>query len=115
MQLGIPHGTANGRLRKIVLFELLKRHNENICFQCGKFIENVEEFSVEHKVPWLDSENPTKLFFDIDNIAFSHLRCNIVAAKRTVSPHGTQGRYQNHKCRCLLCKEAHAKQARLYR
>jgi hypothetical protein len=76
-QLGIPFGTASARLRKNILFNLLKKHNENYCFKCGKIISSEEELSIEHKIPWLHSENPIKLFFDIDNIAFSHLSCNV--------------------------------------
>lgn len=41
-----------------------------------------ETFSIEHLVPWLDSNNPIELYFDLDNISFSHLSCNIKAARR---------------------------------
>lgn len=70
----MPFGTAMGRLRKILLFEQLKKHGEHVCFKCSKFIETVEELSVEHKQPWLHVS--PELFWDIDNIAFSHLKCN---------------------------------------
>lgn len=83
-QLGMPLGTASARLRKKVLFHLLKETGKNICFQCGKPIDNENELSIEHKIPYLDSDNPQKLFFDIENIAFSHLSCNVRAAKRPV-------------------------------
>lgn len=108
-QLGMPHGTANAILRKNILFELLKRHGENICFQCGEEIKTIDELSIEHKVPWLDSENPTELFFSISNIAFSHLKCN-VGAGRKPSPsktvHGTLLSYNKRKCRCAECTNA---------
>lgn len=81
-QLGMPFGTASARLRKSILFSLLKETNKNICFQCGKPIELEDELSIEHKVPWLDSDNPKDRFFDISNIAFSHLSCNVSAARR---------------------------------
>jgi hypothetical protein len=72
--LGMPHGTAVGRLRKNVLFYLLKKYNENICERCKQVIETVEELSLEHKQPW---ENiSVALFWDLENIAFSHLHCN---------------------------------------
>ena len=39
--------------------------------------------SIEHKIPWLDSDNPKELFFNLEkNIAFSHLSCNISAARQ---------------------------------
>ena len=50
--LGMPHGTASGRLRKIILFDLLKRHKENTCFKCGTEIVDVDDLSIEHKLPW---------------------------------------------------------------
>ena len=80
-QLGMPSGTAAGRLRKNILFSLLKRLNENFCYQCGGEIEFEDELSIEHKVTWLNSEDPKSLFFDLDNIAFSHLSCNSSAAR----------------------------------
>ena len=76
-QLGMPFGTASAKLRKSILFNLLKETNKNVCYQCGKPIELEEELSIEHKVPWLDSDKPKDRFFDIKNIAFSHLSCNI--------------------------------------
>ena len=81
----MPYGTAMGRLRKLVLFDVLKRTNLNVCFQCGNTIENAEELSLEHKEPWLH-DSPEK-FWDLGNIAFSHLRCNCKASRReTLSP-----------------------------
>lgn len=83
-QLGMPIGTASNRLKKMILFKLLKDSGKNICFQCGEPIESADVLSIEHKISWLDSENPRELFFDLDNIGFSHLKCNIIAAR-----HGT--------------------------
>jgi hypothetical protein len=73
--LGMAHGTANGRLRKNILFFLLRKHNENICVRCDLSIETVEELSIEHIKPWEGIS--AELFWDLQNIAFSHLRCNI--------------------------------------
>ena len=77
--LEMSYGTANSRLRKMIIFNLLVRHNENICFQCGEVIENIDDLSIEHKKPWLGRDK--SLFWDLDNIAFSHLRCNTHAHK----------------------------------
>ena len=73
-ELGIPYGTACGKLRKQLLFEYAKRCDEDKCFKCGVRIETVEEFSIEHKLPWLHID--PDLFWDLNNIAFSHLACN---------------------------------------
>lgn len=116
-QLGMAHGTAANRLRKMVMFYLLVQGELNKCHQCGEWIRTAEELSIEHKIPWLDSEDPIGLYFDINNIAFSHLSCNIGAARRLQpwSKHGTQSRYTRQACRCEKCTAAHAKAAREYR
>lgn len=79
-QLGMPFGTANGRLRKTILFHLLCKLGDNQCHRCGEIIETEETLSIEHKEPWLDID--PALFWDIENIAFSHLTCNISAARK---------------------------------
>ncbi len=79
-QLGMPHGTATQRLRKLVLFDLLKRHNENTCYRCGNPIKSPDELSMEHKIPWIDKD--IALFWYLTNIAFSHEKCNSRAARR---------------------------------
>lgn len=81
-QLGMPHGTASNRLRKNILFDLLCELDYNICYRCDQPISTVEDLSIDHTKPWLDSEEPIKLFFDLNNIAFSHFKCNSGAARR---------------------------------
>src|SRR4030042_1675120 len=81
-QLGMPFGTASGRLKKMLLFEFAKRLGLDTCHRCSKKIETVDELSVEHKEPWLDSDDPVKKFFDLNNIAFSHLTCNSGDARK---------------------------------
>ena len=70
-------GTANHILRKSILFNLVKRLRLDRCYRCGKKILTEKELSIDHKVDWLNSNNPTELFFSLRNIAFSHLTCNI--------------------------------------
>jgi hypothetical protein len=76
VQLGMNPSTASGRLVKDILFSLVCETGKNICFHCGKEMFR-DSFSIEHKIPWLDSENALELFFDLKNISFSHLSCNI--------------------------------------
>lgn len=78
--LGMPHGTANARLRKMILFRLIKKCGEDTCFRCGKAIGNLDDLSIEHKLPW--ENRSVDLFWDLDNIAFSHLKCNTPIARR---------------------------------
>lgn len=72
--LGMPHGTAAHKLRKIIMFSLLCRLKENLCFKCGLSIDKVEDLSVEHKKPWEGIS--AELFWSLENIAFSHIGCN---------------------------------------
>lgn len=79
--LGMPHGTANNRLRKMIIFHLAKQLGLDVCYHCKNKIDNLEEFSIEHKRKWLHVN--VELFWDMENIAFSHLKCNIEDADRT--------------------------------
>jgi len=114
-QLEMSHGAASGKLRKAIMFDLIKKAGKNICFQCGETIDNIANLSIEHKIPWLDSEDPVGLFFDLDNITFSHLSCNCASARRKKGPriprHGTRPMY-THGCRCPKCVEANTERTR---
>lgn len=101
--LGMPYGTASNRLRKMLLFKLVKEAGLNICYQCGEPIETPEELSIEHKKAWLNSDKPIDTFFDLDNIAFSHLSCNIrvhdsASMIKTIRGKAEKGEYSN----CIL-------------
>ena len=74
-QLGMNPSTASGRLVKDVLWKLIVETEQNMCYACSEEMTR-ETFSVEHKVPWLDSEDPVGLYFDLENISFSHKVCN---------------------------------------
>jgi len=96
--LGMPHGTANGRLRKSIMFKYVVLAGDNFCFKCGAEIVSIDDLSIEHKEPWEGIS--AELFFDLDNIAFSHLKCNI--------PHTysvPKRSWPIDKARCSLCKE----------
>ena len=74
-QLGMPLGTASARLRKLVMFRLAQKLGEDVCYRCKGKIETAEAFSIEHKEPWFNGD--ARLFWDLDNVAFSHLSCNV--------------------------------------
>lgn len=110
VQLGMNPSTASNRLVKDILFSLIVETKRDYCHVCGdKILRN--DFSIEHKIPWLDSEDPQKLFFDLDNIAFSHLKCNIASSRKTLAPCGTVSAYQRG-CRCRPCMDASMFKAR---
>jgi len=92
--LGMSHGAAASRLRKMVLFRQLTKYGDNVCVRCEKKIEDINELSIEHIKPW--EGRSAELFWDLDNIAFSHMKCNMVhfhnhnnVSKRKVGPNGT--------------------------
>ena len=75
-QLGMSMGKANNILNKIIIFSLAEKCGLTNCFRCGTPILNSEDISKDHIVDWLHSKNPRDLFFDINNISFSHKKCN---------------------------------------
>ena len=80
-QLGMPWGTAMGRLRKSIMFKYVQLAGHDVCYRCGGSINAIDDLSIEHKEYWLHVD--ADLFWDLDNIAFSHLNCNL--------PHRTPG------------------------
>lgn len=81
--LGMPYGTACAILRKSIIFWLAGENGMLNCYRCKKPIENIKDFSIEHKLPWQKETEPNKSFFDIENIAFSHIKCNIGGHNRS--------------------------------
>ena len=92
-QLGMPPGTASAKLRKSILFNLLQKLKQDICIRCGNKIVTIDDLSIEHIKPW-ENIDP-KLFWDLNNIAFSHLACNTRhvfkggTGQRKIGPQGT--------------------------
>lgn len=110
-QLMMSIGKANAILKKDIMFMLVKKCGMDTCYQCNKPIEHVSEFSIEHKKNWMNSEDPNDLYFDVDNIAFSHRSCNIAAA-RTLPKEIVDARHPSNftyqkGCRCRACTDAH--------
>jgi hypothetical protein len=99
--LGMSHGAACSRLRKMVLFRQLAKYDDNVCVRCSEKIENIDELSIEHVKPWEGLS--ADLFWDLDNVAFSHMRCNKPhtfhggVAKRKIAPDGMSW--------CVGCKK----------
>jgi len=114
-QLGMNHATAAGRLRKMIMFQMMQELGKDSCHQCGEKIESIKDLSVEHKIPWLDSDDPVRLYFDLDNITFSHLKCNSGSRRAEKSRHGTFRRYSKHGCRCFECTKANREKKRKQR
>ena len=104
-QLGESAPNARAKLIKVLMFDMVKKLELDTCFQCGEKIETIEEFSIEHKIPWLNAENARELFSDINNIAYSHLFCNKSAGRgptKEVIKHPSMYAYYKG-CRCEEC------------
>lgn len=53
-QLGMNPSTARARLIKDILFDFAKKLDLDTCYQCNQRIKAIDNFSIEHKEPWLD-------------------------------------------------------------
>ena len=81
IQLGMNPSTASGRLVKDILYRFIVDTGNNNCYKCGMMMCR-DTFSIEHKTPWLDSDDPLGLYFDLENISFSHGVCNTKAGRK---------------------------------
>lgn len=89
-QLGMSLGKANGILTRDIMFSLL---HDIKCFRCREDMTR-ETFSVDHKEPWLHSEDPAKNYFDMSNISFSHRKCNSAAARPVNKKYANKEEYK---------------------
>ena len=87
----------------MLFFRLVQEVGLDYCHRCDEKIENYKQLSVDHIETWLHKSND--LFWDIDNIAYSHLSCNSAkSASSTENPHPSYVSYSTG-CRCEGCKE----------
>ncbi len=98
LALGMSISTARVRLERDILYMLAVSQGHK-CYRCGTDMPR-DNFSVEHKEPWLNAEDPKATFFDLNNIAFSHHTCNSAAASRpTKKFEDDKARYKNRHSR----------------
>ncbi len=75
----------------MIMYNLAKECNKIKCYRCGEIIE-LDEFSIDHKENWLHELDAKHLFFNYENIAFSHNKCNSAARRvRKSFKHGFRG------------------------
>lgn len=98
--LGMNVSTASAQLKKLLMFKMMQELELDECHQCSERIELADQLSVEHKVPWLSASDPKATFFDLNNVAFSHLSCNSGAGSKKTCEHDQYG--------CLPCKKVDA-------
>lgn len=73
-QLGMNFSTASSRLKKSVVFSMIQQLQRDTCLRCGELILTPEDLTYDHIKDWLHVD--ASLFWDLDNIAFSHRKCN---------------------------------------
>lgn len=85
--------SARNKLIRLIIYDFLIKTNQDNCFVCKKSM-TVDDWSIEHIDPWL--AYGIESFYDLDNISFSHLKCNRPhnikngsLAQRKVGPAGT--------------------------
>lgn len=71
----MPKGTANAGLRKKIIFQLLENNNKSICYRCDKKITSAIDLAIVHV------DNSPELFWNLENLAFSHQQCFVGAAQ----------------------------------
>ena len=103
-QLGMAISTARSQLLGKLLFRELTATSDCKCYRCGKNIETAEELSIDHKQPWLNQNNSVELFFDLDNVAYSHRKCNSGARRCAMNVRADSG-YKG----VVACKDANRK------
>ena len=96
-KLGMPIGTARARLIKDILWKYVVLCGDDYCYRCGHQILNPLELSIEHKNPWGISDNPLNLYFDLENIAFSHIKCNSIHGSNINRKHSTDLDRRKHQ------------------
>lgn len=97
-ELGMGFCKASYLLHRMLIFQYAKLSGKDDCYRCGLPIVSLEEMSIDHKIAWQNRGNARDLFFDLENIGFSHRRCNGRArrcATKNKQASGYKGVYRN--------------------
>ena len=84
--MGKSYQSCVSKLNRQILFSLVQELHKDICHKCNTKIEDIKDFSIEHIIPWQVNKS-AELFWDIKNISFSHLKCNIPSVYRGRNSH----------------------------
>lgn len=99
-------GKARNIMIKSLLFDLAGKCGLNNCYRCGGEIKNVDDFHIDHKESWINHPNGKKLYFDVNNLAFSHGWCNVAEGGKTQRKIGPEGTSWCHSCETFLPERA---------
>lgn len=67
-------------VRKMAFLYFLKLQKGK-CFRCGGYLDE-DTWHLDHKEAWARARHPRSKFWDPDNLAASHGRCNAAAARK---------------------------------
>lgn len=99
----MPLGTASARLKKKIMFQLVQKLGRLLiqifCYRCTRKIDALQDFGIQYKEPWLDVDSD--LFWNLENIAFSHLSCNVGNRRQGIE----RNRGENGTEWCSSCKK----------
>lgn len=70
--LGMSMSAAERKLRKSIIFDLAQQLHKNVCLECGQPIDDPDALAIKHVEDW--EESPSR-FFELTNVAFSHISC----------------------------------------
>lgn len=90
-QLGMAISTARSQLLNRLLFRELTANGECKCHRCGQAIKSADDLSIDHKEPWMNKSNAVELFFDLENISYSHRSCNSSARRCALNVRADSG------------------------
>lgn len=83
--LGRHHAGAQQSLIRALAFEYLYLMQNGKCWRCKEDLGK-GAWHLDHKIAWLNSDDPKKNFYDIRNLAASHPECNMShSAKQKLS------------------------------
>lgn len=104
LQLGMNPSTARNRLLKDIVGKLLSEQNAS-CFRCGKPLNG--DWTIDHIENWLHSDDPVSMYFDLENVAFSHHACNSGAHRKngTRQPHKQKLKKEAARKRKVYCPQ----------
>ncbi|CAM0016011.1 HNH endonuclease [Vibrio phage D239] len=78
--LGMAPSTARDRLMRKLVFSHIQSRGI-LCYHCGEELQE-DTFSIEHKVPWRGKEDAAELYFDLENVTYSHRKCNYTFTRK---------------------------------
>lgn len=99
----MPLGQANFRLWKKAVWGLLESLGMSDCFRCGSPMSE-QTYSLDHRLVWRGVS--ADLFWDAENIGWSHHACNLEAARKvTPKPEPKRRVVVDGTLTCAACRK----------